>query len=82
MFLFLARSVFSHYFNFASLRFIIYLAFVIDTARCGLADDGRHSWRAATERQPGGMNADKGGGYTHTFPNKDVELKAFSHLKA
>lgn len=82
MFLFLASSVFTHYFNFAFLRFIIYLAFVIGTARCGLADDGRHSWRAATERQPGGMKADKGGGYTHTFPNKDVELKVFPHLKA
>lgn len=60
MFLFLASCVFSHYFSFASLRFIIYLAFVIDAARCGLADEGRHSRTAATERQPGGENAERG----------------------
>lgn len=58
MFLFLASSMFSHYFNFASLRFVIYLAFVI--AWCGLADDCRNSWRVATERQPGGVNAGRG----------------------
>lgn len=62
MFPFLTSSVFSHYFNFVSLRFIIYLARVVDTARYGLADDGRHSLRAATEGQPAGMNAEKGGG--------------------
>lgn len=62
MFLFLASSVFSHYFNFASVRFVIYLAFVI--ARCGLADDGRHSWRAATERQLGGIEYREGDTFT------------------
>lgn len=80
MFLFLASSLFSHYFNFSSLRFVIYLALVIDTAQCGLADDGRHSWRAATERQPGGVNA--GRGIHSHLPKQGCELKVFSHLKA
>ena len=62
MFLFLTSSVFSHYFHFVSLRFIIYLACVVDAARHSLADEGRQSLRAATEGQPAGMNAEKGGG--------------------
>lgn len=37
IFLFLTSSVFSH-FHFVSLGFIIYLACVVKTARCGLAD--------------------------------------------
>lgn len=78
MFLLLASSMFSHYFNFASLRFVIYLAFVI--ARCGFADDGRHSWRAATERQLGGAECREG---THShLPIQGCELKVFSYLKA
>lgn len=75
MILFLVSSAFSHYFNFASLRFIICLAFVINMARCGLADGGRHSWRAAAEGQPEGVSV--GRGIHSHLPKSDVELKVF-----
>lgn len=77
MFLFLTSSAFSHFFRFVSLRFIIYLARVVDTARHGLADEGRHSLRAVTEGQPAGTNAEKGGAYSQAFLNKDVKLRGF-----
>lgn len=82
MFLFLTSSMFSRYFRFVFLLFVIYLACVVDTARHGLTGEGSHSLRAVTEEQPAGMNAEKGGGYSKTFLNKDVELRGFYQLKA
>lgn len=70
MFLFLTSSVFSHYFHFVSLRFIICFACVVDPARHG------HILKAATLGQPAGTNIEKGGEYSKTFLNKDVELRA------
>lgn len=55
--------MYSHYFNFVSLGFITYPACVVDTTRHRLADEGGGSLRAATEGEPAGMNAEKGGGY-------------------
>lgn len=55
---------------------------MVDTARHGLAEEGRLGLRAVTEGQPAGRNAEKGAGCSKTFLNKDVELRGFSHLKA